>query len=138
VSDYFSIQDIGGTDLARHYPDRGLISESNWYNAILKVETKLDRWWKWLESFVRGNQAFGAVLSANRDGLRILVSMDKFTAFVPWSEASVSAKRMSQVTVIRLRPAAVPSLTLVFHLNSDAADDLFRHVAGALPLRLPP
>jgi hypothetical protein len=29
--DYHSIQQAGGAELTEHYPDRGLISESNWF-----------------------------------------------------------------------------------------------------------
>jgi hypothetical protein len=138
MSDYHSIQELGGAALARHYPDRGLIPESNWYNAILKVETTAAGWRGWLEWLVRGNQAFGAVLSANAEGLRILVLLDHFTIFIPWSDAAVDAERGWPATVVRLRTAAVPSLDLVFHLDDAAADDLFREVVPPLPPRQPP
>ena len=38
---------------------------------------------------------------------------------------------------MRLRTAALPSLELVFHLDGDAAEDLFRNVVPALPRRDP-
>jgi hypothetical protein len=135
---YDSIQEMGGTDLVRHYPDRGLIPESNWYNAVLKGETKAGGWRDWLEALARGNQAFSAVVSANAEGLRVLVLLDRFAIFIPWSEASVSAERSWPATIVRVRTAAVPSLALVFHLDDGAADDLFREVVEPLPRRDPP
>ena len=136
MSDYYSIQEVGGAELARHYPDRGVISDSNWYNAVLKVKTRVEGWWGWLRHL--GNQTYGAVLSANSEGLRVLVALDNFTAFLPWSELSVSGERTLPATIIRLSPAAVPSLTLVCHLDDEAADDLLRHTGVQLHPRIPP
>ena len=136
--DYSSIQEVGGSDLARHYPDRGLIPHSSWYNAVLNVETTADGWLGWLKSLSLGSQAFGAVLSANTDGLRVLVSLDEFAVFIPWAEAMVSAERGRPATVVRLKTAAVSSLALVFNLDDAAADDLFRQMVEPLPLRAPP
>jgi hypothetical protein len=131
-----SLLEIGGSDLAQHYPDRGLLLSSNWYNAILSVETEargLLGWWASL-----GSNSFGAVLSADPGGLRVTVPGEQFAAFIPWPAATVSAARGSPATVVRLRAAAVPSLTLVFHLDDTAADDLFRGVIPPLPQRTPP
>ena len=136
MSDYYSIQEVGGTELARHYPDRGVISDSNWYNAVLKVKTRVEGWWGWLRHL--GNQTFGAILSANSEGLRVFVALDNFTAFLPWSELSVSGERTLPATIIRLSPAAVPSLTLVCHLDDEAANDLLRHTGVQLHPRIPP
>jgi hypothetical protein len=136
--DYSSIQDLGGADLARHYPDRGQIPESHWYNAVLKVETPAGGWLGRLKNLSRGNQAFGAVLSANTSGLRVVVLLDRFAIFIPWAEATVAAERGWPATVMRLTTAAVPSLDLVFHLNDDAADDLLRGVIPPLSRRHPP
>jgi hypothetical protein len=138
MSDYDSIQEVGGADLARHYPDRGLIPDSNWYNAALKVETTIEGWRGWLKSLSLGNQAFLAVLSANTDGLRIRVSLYDFAIFIPWAEATVSAERGWAATVVRLKTAAVPSLALVFHVDDPAADDLLWDVVEPLPQRDPP
>jgi hypothetical protein len=138
LSDYYSIQEVGGAELARHYPDRGVISNSNWFNAVLKVKTRVEGWRGWLIRLHLGNQAFGAVLSAHSEGVRVFVAMDKFTTFLPWSELSVSAERTLPATIIRLSPAAVPSLTLVCHLDDEAADDLLRHTGVQLHPRNPP
>jgi hypothetical protein len=138
VNDYYSIQEIGGAELARHYPDRGLISQSNWYNAILNVRTNAEGWRGWLDRVARGNQTFSAVLSANSEGLRAFIALDEFTIFLPWPELSVSAERTCLATTIRLSPAAVPSLSLLFHLDDEAADDLLRHTAVELRPRIPP
>jgi hypothetical protein len=138
VSDYYSIQEVGGAELASHYPDQGIISDSNWYNAVLKVKTNVEGWRGWLIRLHLGNQAFGAVLSANSEGVRVFIALDKFTAFLPWSELSVSAERTSLATIIRLSPAAVPSLTLVCHLDDEAANDLLRHTGVQLHPRIPP
>jgi hypothetical protein len=134
----YTIQEIGGADLAWHYPDRGQIHESNWYNAILNIETMADGWLGWLINLPRGAQPFGAVLSANSDGLRVVVSWDEFVVFIPWVEAALSAERGWPATVVRLKTAAVPSLALVFNLDDAAADQLLRGVIQPLPLRHPP
>ena len=34
-----SLMEIGGSELIRHYPDRGLLPSVNWYNGILTVQT---------------------------------------------------------------------------------------------------
>ncbi len=138
MSDYYSIQEVGGAELARHYPDRGVISDSNWYNAVLKVKTRVEGWRGWLIRLHLGNQAFGAVLSASTEGVRVFIALDKFAAFLPWSELSVSAERTLPATIIRLSPAAGPSLKLVCHLDDDAADDLLRHTSVQLHPRIPP
>ncbi len=136
--DYYSIQELGGAELARHYPDRGLIPDSNWYNAVLNVEPTGNGLRGWLRALSIGTQAFGAMLSANGEGLRVLVSLDQFAVFIPWAEAAVSAERGWPATVVRLEAAAVPSLALVFHLDDAAADDLLRGVVEPLPRRHPP
>jgi len=134
----YSIQEVGGVELARHYPDCGPIRDSNCHNAILKVETRAEGWLSWLESLARGAQSFLAVVSANGTGLRVSILLDQFSIFIPWSEASVSATRGWPASVVRLRTAATPSLTLVFHLDDAAADDLMRDVVQQLPTRHPP
>jgi hypothetical protein len=137
MSDH-SIQEIGGAELARHYPDRGLIPDSNWYNAILHVERKAAGWVSWLHSLEVGSQAFGAVLSRNLDGVRVLISFWEFAIFIPWTEATVVAERSWAATLLRVKTAAVPSMVLVFNLDDAAADDLLRGVVEALPQRVPP
>jgi hypothetical protein len=134
----YSIQEIGGTELARHYPDRGLIADSNWYNAILHVERKTEGWVDWLRNLGVGSQAFGAVLSRNLDGLRVLISFWDFAVFIPWAEATVFAKRGSPATLLRVTTAAVPSLVLEFNLDDAAADDLLRGAVEPLSVRAPP
>ena len=136
--DYHSIQEIGGAELARHYPDRGQIHDSEWYNAILKVETMTTGLRGWLTRLSIGNQAFGAVLSADTDGLRILVALDKFAVFIPWREATVFAARAWPATVVRVSTACVPTLDLLFHLDDAAADRLFCGTVPPLPQRSPP
>jgi hypothetical protein len=133
----YSIQELGGAELARHYPDRGLLPDSNWYNSVIHTKPKVEGLLSWLRSFEHCN-GFMGILSARADGLRILVSTDQFAIFVPWTAATVSAERGWPVTVVRLRTAAVASLTLEFHLDDDAADDLFKGIIPALPHRDPP
>jgi hypothetical protein len=134
MSDYFSIQEIGGTELAQHYPDRGLIPDSNWYKAILTVKKDAGGFW----GIFRNVESFIAVLSANTDGLRIFVSLDKPAIFIPWSDVSVAAERSRPATAVRLRTAAVPFINLEFHLDDTAADALFRGIIEPLPQRDPP
>src|SRR5262249_50662226 len=81
---------------------------------------------------------FMAVLSADKNGLRMLVSLDKFAVFIPWPEIIVSGERSTPATVVRLRTAAVPTMNLVFHLDDAAADNLFSGVMAPLPKRDPP
>jgi hypothetical protein len=135
--DSYSIQELGGAELARHYPDQGLLPDSNWYNAIVRTEPQVKGFLSWLGS-LKHCKNFLAVLSASADGLRILVIADEFTIFIPWSQATVSAKRGWPATIVSLRTAAVPELTLRLHLDDAAADDLFQKVVSALPCRGPP
>ncbi len=136
--DYDSLREIGGSQLAQHYPDRGLIPDSDWYNAVLTIETAAVGWLGRLQRLSMGTQHFTAVLSANADGFRIFSAMEQFVVFIPWADAAVTAERGEPATVVRLRTSAVPGLTLVFHLDDDAADDLFRAVIAPLPRRDPP
>ena len=142
MSDYYSIQEIGGAELARHYPDRGQIHDCHWYNATLQIESTSNGWRDWLKSLSVGNQGFIAVLSAGNDGLRVLVSLYEFAIFIPWADATVFAERGWPATVVRLKTIAVPSLTLVFNLDDAAADDrgrvgrgvkVFEYVGGQVP-----
>jgi hypothetical protein len=137
-SDCINIRDVGGADLAQHYPDRGLIDDSNWHNAILTVETDARGLLGRLNSFAIATRAFGAVLSANAEGLRVFLALDQFAVFIPWSATTVSAERSTLATVVRVRTAAVPTITLQFQLDDAAADDLLRGVIAPLPQRDPP
>jgi hypothetical protein len=137
MSEYYSIQDLGGVELAKHYPDRGLLPDSNWYSAILQTDPRTEGFLGWLASFKHCNN-FWSVLSTSDDGLRVLVASDAFAIFVPWSEVTVSAQRSAPATVVRLTTAAMPSLDLVFHMDDAAADNLFRGVIPPLPRREPP
>jgi hypothetical protein len=138
VSDYASIQELGGSELARHYPDRGQIHDSNWYNAILVIETQTEGFLDWLRRLGTANNSFLAVLSADAEGLRIVVSLDHFAIYIPWEAARVSAERSQPATVVRLVTAAIPALTLVTHVDDDAADQLFRATMPPLARRDPP
>ena len=77
-------------------------------------------------------------MSANADGLRVLINRDRFAIFIPWSEMTVSAERSQPATIVRVCAAAVPKFTLMFHLDDVAADDLLRGIVPALPMRDPP
>ena len=134
MSDSYSIQEIGGAELARHYPDRGLVSHSDYHRAFLTAGMRASGWRRWFLKYER----FLAVLSADRDGLRLFVALDKFAVFIPWTEISVSAERSAPGTVVRLQTAALPSLELEFHLDDAAADALFQGVMTPLPKRDPP
>src|SRR5262245_34746787 len=112
MSDYYSIQEVGGAELARHYPDRGLIPDAPWHKAILTAATKASGWRRLFQK----SEHFIAVLSADAGGLRILVSLDDFGVYVPWSEVSVSAERSTPGSVVRLQTAAASSISLEFHL----------------------
>ena len=78
------------------------------------------------------------MLSANSEGLRLFVSLDKFAVFIPWSEVAVSGERSSPATTVRLKIAKVPDVSLEFHLDDAAADALFSGVMTPLPRRDPP
>jgi hypothetical protein len=134
MSDSYSIQDVGGEELARHYPDRGLIPDVPWHNAILTVAKHSRRFW----GLFGKSERFIAVVSANADGLRILVASNKFVVFIPWSEVSVKAERSSPATVARLHTTAEPSVSLELHVDDAAADSLFDGVIQPLPQRNPP
>ena len=134
MSDYYSIQEVGGAELARHYPDRGVLAHSDYHKAILTAGLRAGGWRRWFAK----HEHFLAVLSADKDGLRLFVAMDNFAVFIPWCEITVSAERSTPATVIRLRTSAMPSLDLEFHLDDAAADTLFEGVMAPLPNRDPP
>jgi hypothetical protein len=134
MSDSYSIQEVGGAELARHYPDRGVISDSDYHRALLTAGKRAVGWRRLFARYER----FLAVLSADKDGLRVFVALDRFAVFIPWSEVTVSGERSTPGTVVRLRTAAVPSLDLEFHLDDTAVDALFKGVIAPLPKRDPP
>jgi hypothetical protein len=134
MSDSYSIQEVGGADLARHYPDRGILAQSDYHRAILTAD---ERAAGWRRLFAR-RERFLAVLSADEHGLRVFVALDNFAVFIPWSEIRATAERSTPGTVVRLTTAAVPSLDLEFHLDDNAADALFNGIVTSLPKRDPP
>jgi hypothetical protein len=138
MGDYYSLREIGGADLAKHYPDKGLLASSNWHNAVLHVEPKETSVLSALSNLSIQSHGFLAVLSANTEGLRVVVALEQFVTFIPWSQATVSAERKLPATVICVETAAVPSLLLFFDLDDAAADDLLRGVIPPLPVRNPP
>ena len=121
--DRYDLREIGGAELERCYPDCGPIAASNWYNAVLRVDTTAGSWWGWLRRLAIATHAFGAVLSARRDGLRVLVLSERLAVFIPWAEAVVSAARGTPGTVVRLTTAGLPGSVLVLHLDDFAVDD---------------
>jgi hypothetical protein len=133
----YTIQDLGGNELARHYPDRGALPDADRYTSILQTDPEVNGFLGWLGSFKHCN-SFWAVLSGNAEGLRVQVAADEFAIFIPWSEITASALRGSPATIVRLKTAALPSLDLVFHLDDEAADTLFQSVIPPLPRRDPP
>jgi hypothetical protein len=135
--DRYSIQELGGSELAAHYPDEGPPADTNSYNSVLQTDPDVDGILSWLASFRHCN-SFVAVLCANETGLRILVARDDFAIFIPWKEADLSAERSWPATTVRLKTAAVPKLTLAFTLDDEAADALFRPVIPPLEQREPP
>ena len=135
MSDYYRIQDVGGAELTRHYPDQGVIADSDWHRAILVARKGARVGWRRL--FAK-YERFLAVLSADKHGLRVFVALDKFAVFIPWPEITVSAERTTPGTIVRLQTSAVPLLDLEFHLDDAAADDLFKSVMAPLPKRDPP
>jgi hypothetical protein len=134
MSDYYTIQQVGGTELARHYPDRGVIADSDCHKAFLIAGQQASGWRRLFSK----SERFIAILSANEDGLRLFVSLNNFAVFVPWSELSGSGERSTPGTIVRLTTAAVPAMSLVFHLDDEAADVLFADVIAPLPRRSPP
>jgi hypothetical protein len=134
VSDYYSIQEVGGAELARHYPDRGVISDSDYHKAVLTAGEQARGW----RRLFAKSERFIAVLSANKDGLRVFVSLDNYAIFIPWSEVTVSGERATPGTVVRLHTTAAPSVDLEFHLDDEAVDTLFANVLPPLPRRFPP
>ena len=137
MSGDYCIQDLGGKELALHYPDQGLILNSDRYYCLVQTELKVEGVLSWLRSFEHCN-SFRAMLSGSTEGLRIEVTADQFAIFIPWPEATVAAERGRPATIVRLNTEAVPSLTLIIHLDDEAADDLFRQVVPPLPRRDPP
>jgi hypothetical protein len=133
----YRIQELGGSELAAHYPDKGPPADSNSYNSLLQTDPMVEGMVSWLASF-RHCSGFAAVLSANGAGLRVFVAMDDFAVFIPWKESEVSAERSWPATTVRLTTAAMPKLTLVFTLDDEAADDLFRKAIPPLEQREPP
>jgi hypothetical protein len=134
MSDYYRVQEVGGTELGQHYPDRGLIPDVDWHQAVLTAGKKAGRFW----GLFQESERFIAVLSANTDGLRIVVSLDNFAIYIPWPELSVSAERSRPGTVVRLQTTAVPQVSLMLHLDDEAADNLFARVMETPARRNPP
>src|SRR4051794_3595001 len=120
MSDSYSIEEVGGDELTRHYPDRGVISHADYHRAVLTAGKRAGGWGRLFAK----SERFLAVLSADEDGLRVFVALDKFAVFIPWSELTVSAERATPGTVVRLQTAAVPGLDLELHLDDEAADAL--------------
>src|SRR5262245_21132132 len=98
MSDYYSIQEVGGTKLAEHYPDRGVIADAPQHKAILNAGQKASGW----RRLFAKSERFIAVLSASKEGLRLFVSLESFAVFIPWSQAVVSGERSMPGTTIRL------------------------------------
>lgn len=134
MSDSYSIQDVGGDELARHYPDRGVIADSEYHKAVLTAGSRAQGWRR---LFAR-SERFIAVLSANKDGLRVVVSLNNFAVFLPWSEVTVAGERATPGTIVRLQTVAAPCLDLELHLDDEAVDTLFARVLAPLPRRFPP
>jgi hypothetical protein len=134
MSDDYSIQEVGGAELAQHYPDRGIISHSDYHRAILTAGKRASGWRRLFVKYER----FLAVLSADKDGLRVFVALDQFAVLIPWSEMTVAAERSTPATVVRVQTTALPSLDLEFHLDDAAVDALFHAVLAPLPKRDPP
>jgi hypothetical protein len=134
MSDSYSIQEVGGAELALHFHDRGIIAESDHHRAILIAGQRASGW----RRLFKKSERFIAVLSANSEGLRMFVALDNFAVFIPWSAMTVSAERSSPGTLVRLETAAVSSVNLKFYLDDDAADALFSPVMAPLPRRNPP
>jgi hypothetical protein len=134
MSDSYSIQQVGGTELARHYPDRGVIPDSDYYRAFLAASETASGW----RRLFAKSERFIAVLSANKEGLRMFVSLDNFAVFIPWSEIVVSGERSTPATTVRIHTAKVPNVNLEFLLDDAAADNLFSGVMAPLPKRDPP
>ncbi|HEV3143014.1 MAG TPA: hypothetical protein VGZ47_03925 [Gemmataceae bacterium] len=134
MSDSYSIQQVGGAELAQHYPDRGVTPHSDSHKAFLTAGKRAGGW----RQLFAKRERFLAVLSADNDGLRLLVNLDKFAVFIPWSEITASGERSTPGTVVRLQTAAVPALELEFHLDDAAADGLFEGHMTPLPKRDPP
>jgi hypothetical protein len=136
--DGYDLAEIGGTDLVRHYPDQGLLASSPWHNAVLHFEPETSGILGWFQAVATASHGFMAVLSADREGLRVLVNLEQFVVFIPRTEATVSAERGVAATVVRLTTTAIPWLTLVFGLDDVAADEIFHPVVPLLPTRNPP
>jgi hypothetical protein len=133
----YSIQELGGEELAQHYADAGMLPGSDSYNCIGRTVWRGEGFLSWVRSIKHVN-SFTAMLSANADGLRLHVPMDKFAVFIPWTDATVLAERGSPATIVSVTTAAVPSLTLTLQMDDASADDLFLGIIPALARRDPP
>jgi hypothetical protein len=109
----------GWFDLAAAYPDRGPLNEADWYHALFRI----------------GSGGAGVIVSANAEGLRLVVGSGFSAVFVPWSEATVSGKRSWVNTAIRLATRAVPSVPLVVYIDDAEADAVLRPAGVVLPAR---
>jgi hypothetical protein len=134
MSEHYSIQEVGGTELVDQFPDCGLIPEANWHKAILTAGKEAHGW----QRLFRKTERFISILSANDAGLRLVVTLDDFATFIPWSELNVTAERSMPGTAVCVRTAKVPLLLLEFHLDDTAADELFTSRIPPLPQRDPP
>jgi hypothetical protein len=72
MSDRYSVQEVGGAEMAQHFPDRGVIVDSEYHRAFLTAGKQASGW----RRLFNKSERFIAVLSANNDGLRVLVSLD--------------------------------------------------------------
>ncbi|HKB05640.1 MAG TPA: hypothetical protein VKD90_25685 [Gemmataceae bacterium] len=109
----------GWFELSCPYPDRGSLGDVAWYKGIVQI----------------GAGAFGAIVAANAEGLRVAIGSGASALFVPWSEVSVSARRGWLDTVVRLGTKAAPSVPLVLHLDDAEADAVLRPAGVVLPAR---
>lgn len=134
MSDYYSIQEVGGADLAGIYPDPGPVDGADCHKAVLTAGTVASGW----RRIFRKAERFLAILSADNSGLRVLVALDHFAAFIPWSEMNMTSERSLPGTIVRLRFARVAHIVFEFHLDDVAADALFAGYMPQLPQRDPP
>ena len=107
----------GWFELTRPYPDRGPLDEVDWYNGGLQI----------------GSGGAGAIVSANAEGLRLVVGSGLSALFVPWPEVRVSGRRGWVDTAIELHTRAVPSVPLTLRLADADADAVLRPAGVAVP-----
>lgn len=125
------IRDLAGTEMALHYPDRGILHASEFFRAGLHFEPSREES-GWMRRFEVRSQSFSTVLSSDAEGLRIFVPSYQYSLYIPWAEATCSAERWGNQVIVRITTHEVPTPKIVLSLSEAAAELLFVKVIPGL------